>query len=175
MGEAFITRRGGGGGGIKSIQHGIISTAYQSDTVTISSVNPQNSVVLIEQYYPINVSYPFKLFYMAGVANETTISFSRHSGLDNSYIRWTVIEFENVKSKQTGTTLVPPDGRNVAISEVNISKSMLVCSAQASSTNQKIDEMFFRSYLSSSTNIKFERDAEGYYGIHVRWQLIEFN
>lgn len=136
MGECLLTRRGGGGSVIKSIQRGTLSVTTSDSLdyypVTISSVDPSKCLVLINGYGRLNsFETHYRLF--GFLANSTTLRIDRrgfamtNSGVELN-VSWQVIEFSSeIKSIQSGVTTQggtnPP--ADITISKVDISKSFV--------------------------------------------------
>lgn len=175
----FILRpNGGGGSNIKSRQSGvatIVSGDYILD-IDISPVDMSKSIVRVCSYAPILKTGP-------GAnpgANLPLIKFNSATSINiatNNYtaqdipVAWEVIEFNNVKSKQSGRSSTSIDGQKITISAVDISKSMLFVSYV---TNLADFRGFIVKYLLyDTTNIQF-CFVDGY-AVTAEWQVIEFN
>jgi hypothetical protein len=165
-----------GGSNIKSIQRGIITwnNTNTAQTITISSVETSKSVILISHTGDFA-----RAQYTVGVFNSSTVvNFTRNQGLnigtgDERTVHWTVIEFNNVKSKQTGS-LSTVDGNtelDVIVSSFSTSKCMLFSFYTTSDGTVGGSNRPIRSRVKNATNISFMANV-----LHtINWQLIEFN
>lgn len=92
----------------------------QSITVTVSAINPNNCILYV---YQTSRTGEFSKYAISGdVTNATTLTFSRATnttGADS--IVWELIEFNNVKSRQTGITR--GTGAAIVISAVDVNKA----------------------------------------------------
>lgn len=176
----------GGGSNIKSIQRGSFIGNVLSKNVTITSIDPQKSIVIIDA-----LDYPFdsatqtgKYYFDAEIINNTTLLFERLTNDTTLYptVYWTVIEYNNAKSKQSGILDVNSQtikGASVTIAAVNRDKSILVISKRhtadgnegAVSTNTLADAV-----LTNGTTITFHRNGATFFWTwRFKWQVIEFS
>lgn len=119
----------GGGSNIKSYQSGVITWTNTTTTrdIPITDVDMAKSIIRVNLYHDgtvaPNVSTISPLFVDTGL-----IRLTRFAGgtLGTSKINWEVIEFNNVKSKQTGSVATSGGTENtVTISSVNPLKCLL--------------------------------------------------
>ncbi len=156
---------------IKSIQNGSVAivTPNAVATVTITSVNPNNAVVICSADGGL---YPADNMYTAELTNATTITLTRgNGGSYNGNISWQVIEFNNVKSLQRGLSTVNVGTEVlVAISSVNLAKSMIIASLRTT-------------YASGALSYRYRPISAVQIGIiqtvasatsQCAWQVIEF-
>jgi len=111
----------------------------------------------------------------AKIISNTQIKFERGYDSPNStYIRWMVIEFENIKSKQSGEAYNSTSGQtDVTISSVNISKSILIGTMRRYSSDTALRYAMYTVEFVSSTQIRFT--FEGILNTYLVWQVVEFD
>jgi hypothetical protein len=163
---------GPGGSNIKSIQRGTatIPLSNTSTTVTIGAVDPTKSIVLVD--FGNNGLWPITLDIYAELTNSTTINLTRYNSGDYTQtINWVVIEFNNVKSKQTGLqSLSNSTEVTVNIANVDMSKALIFASYNSS---QSMDPEYLKTRFISSTQIGLTQIVSSI--MKVAWQVIEFN
>lgn len=159
------------GGGIKSVQY--VEYLWNSTTTTvdvsISSVVPANTIVIVEQPREINLNYSKS---NVELINATTVRLTRHMGGDLAVpIVIKVIEFVSAKSKQTGDTTVNniASGADVTVSSVNVSKSILIASSLTTISDNNSNYAMLSSTIKNSNTLNFRGWSQV-----VKWQLIEF-
>jgi hypothetical protein len=153
MGEGIITRRGGGKKSIKSIQSGEYNfSSGTSNDVSITSVDLTKSIIYFTWAEPsmvISSNYCVRAIFNSS----TQINFSIGSFGLAIKINWFVVEYENVKSLQSGiTTHSGGDSTNhtVTISSITTSKSLLFSSFRSSGS-----EVSVSSKINSATQLNF--------------------
>jgi len=171
---------GSAGGSVKSVQRGSTTIPISSSTVsvTINEIDVSKSVIMIKLFSTAGTTIDAKDYLVqAKITNSTTITFT-NGGSTSSYpqIYWEVVEFDNVKSKQTGTvTATTTSGNEYAptITAVDTTKSILIatCYYATSITQQRFSCIASRIY--SSTQIRLIQQTYTTYYWH--WQVIEFN
>lgn len=164
---------------IKSVQSGdsaaFNNTSDLIKTVSISPVNLSKSVVLVEEYpSSITNSDVGSLMLRAEFSNNSTLKFTRE--IYGTYAQpnfvWRVIEFENVKSKQTGSVSVLSGNEvTVNINAINPSKSLIFFSYSSKHLGTPVTVFGIRVLINSNT-LKI---LSAYGDKTVNWQLIEFN
>ena len=177
MGVGYLTGQGGGGSNIKSIQSGIttISSASTIKSITISSVNIAKSIVVVTSGERLDGGAVDGLCHNVGyLVDSTTLVVERGAtGADAQGISWQVIEFNNVKSLQSGERSVSSSGTtDIPVSSYSPGKSMLIFSSKRLTTTTTPYQYAIKKLDSSNLQI------QGYLGgavFYVRWQLIEFN
>lgn len=162
------------GGNIRSIQTGIANLTTQTTyNIAISSVSTTSSIVRVwtRGNSPFNTNTDSV---SADITNSTQVTLSRNSGSTGVTVYWEVVEFNNVKSIQTGTKVVAnyTSGDVVTVSSINSSKSQLFCSVYDNVLNNSsfgYSEVLYR--IESSTSIRLWG-----YGTSqtIHYQLIEF-
>jgi hypothetical protein len=165
----------GGGSNIKSSQRGELTLGALTTTtdVTISTVDLTKSIVKISVQSPNNVNLNQWTCY-ATLTSPTNLQFviptaSGTTGL----VSWEVIEFNNVKSLQSGLTSMTSLTMNVTISAVNLNKSILFFSNNSNATLIATHYFTLEGLLTASTNIKFSTLFANV--ITAKWYVIEFN
>ena len=168
---------GGGGSNIKSIQRGTTSiAAYTSNTdITIQTVDTSKAIV--KAYFVFGATTTVRDTIVAcKFINSTTIRFERASNGTPliQYIAYEVIEFNNVKSKQIGETLVDAKPKIVSISSINTAKSIVIASWKADAAANSIDLTHAAAHILDSTQFELTF-SRGTSIATVYWQIIEFN
>lgn len=162
----------GGGGTIKTLQRGqsVIVANYDLATATISAVDTTKAILRI-QYFS-NESAANRAYPLGDISNSTTLNFARTNfGTGSITIWWEVIEFENVKTIQEGTTTDSSGNAVVNINEVNTAKSMIFYSFRSVSTNQSVPIFAARFITKTSISLQGTSVGQCYYN----YQVIEFN
>ena len=165
----------GGGGGIKSIQHGLLSMAGTSANVTITEVDTTKAIIIISSFN--NEGMPdaaARYVVRASITSSTNINFVVQTASVYTQIAWTVVEFNNVKLLQKGTfTQAGGVGITKSISQVNVNKSLLFYSFTTESTATNITQILSRAYIEDSTTLSFSFPTGS--NVTCNWQLVEFN
>lgn len=166
-----------GGSNIKSIQtfYVALGTATLTYDITLSTVDMDKSVVLIDTYNTASEQIKFSSFY-AELTSSTNVKVTRYAqpSANTVTVSVTVIEYNNVKSLQRG--LKSFDGnpsRNVTISAVNVDKSLIFISKSSATTTAGFIIPNGYARLSSTTNLNYTEG--GTYTRDFAWQVIEFN
>jgi hypothetical protein len=157
---------------IKSIQRGTLLVNDSSTTfyIPISAVDLSISIVDISFTAPNSNAQEDN--WQCNLSDSTNIYMKRDRGTALAVdISWTVIEFNNVKSKQTGWVDVVSNVRVSTISAVNPLKCMLWASHRATGSASAYYALFKE--VTSATSLTFK--MYGASDPSVRWQLIEFN
>lgn len=165
-----------GGSNIKSIQRGTATIPYATNqlSVTINAVDVSKSIALCTER---QIFSDYSTYLKAGIYQFTTTSLGlkRYNGGTSQALEvdWQVIEFNNVKSKQSGSA-TPPTGstQNVTINSVNMNKSILIVTSYVNNSASNGMEIS-SGILTSSTNIQLRGSGSG--TPYVYWQVIEFN
>lgn len=166
---------------IKSIQTGTITDPFNNTTSTtynhtITSVDTNTSVVLIKYNTPSIRADSGTLY--GSITSSTNLRLTRGTALTASTadVDYTVIEFDNVASLQTGTENINATTTdNVTISSVDTSKSWVIVASigQSVSTGDNTYQIVPFAELTTSTNLALNNTT----GILISagWQVIEFN
>jgi hypothetical protein len=172
-----FNRPGDGAGikkSIKSIQRIAVTISSTTQTVTIAPVNPANTLVMMDLTGPVsNIAINPNI----ELTNATTLTISVNQYPSPSYTVYvTVIEFMNVKSKQTGSATAIsgniPNPYNVTISAVNPSKCLAFASMTCSSGATGPD-VASATVTNNKTLTIYSGYGPGLSGT-VKWQVIEF-
>jgi len=166
-----------GGSNIKSIQRGTADMANASTlNIAISDVDLTKSIVIVSG---VTSGVAGTYFWVQGkLLNSTTVSLRRNSvGTPAYLVDWVVIEFNNVKSLQTGETSVGNFlSVTQAVTSIDPLKSLLVHSWFTDYNDNFVTEAVWINKIESSTGISFRRAAYATAGNwYIRWYLIEFN
>jgi hypothetical protein len=178
QGVVFGGLNGAGGSNIKSAQSGFTTMTAVTVDIPVSSIDITKSIVIIrEQGY--NSGYGVKTKMVgAALINSTTLRLYLNTYNVNTQpqVTWQVIEFNNVKSKQSGIKLISAYDTDVTvtISSINTAKSIIICSATSSGTSDSDQALQFNARISNSTTIAFKTSANAS-EITAYWQVIEFN
>lgn len=173
-----------GGSNIKSLQRGTasMSNTQTSINISIDPINPNNSIVLIDVDPELGgTQYTREILVNPIITNSTTINLTRNASVRTLKIGWTVIEFNNVKSKQTGSvsidTCVQISGvaKFVSIDPVAQDRCILVLNKTwlSSHPSSSPENMLGYAQLISSNTIEFDFPTE-YNRPIAHYQLIEF-
>lgn len=156
---------------IKSIQRINFVMTDISVTRTIASIDTSKSIVLITSY-PTQVGYANgnDVNVTAKIASSTSVQFNKESTAREMNICAIVIEFNGVKSLQTGTATIA-NGSTVSIGNVNINKSLLFFSYRDTVNNSSVGDNLLEGYISNSTSLYFFSNNSSK---KVEWQVIEF-
>jgi len=173
--DNFFILRPSGGSNIKSIQYGSVSNIWSNTlttvNVTISAIDPLKSII-ISNFHTSASAINSATF--AEILNSTTIRFTRGNGVNNvANLEWTVIEFNNVKNKQSGVYVQSGNlvFENITVSSYNIGKTILIATTRTGQ-NSTVQEMYSSLIKPvSSTQIAIRSASSG----ETSWQLLEFN
>jgi len=162
------------GGNIKSIQKGTTSSTAAQFTQAVSSIDTTKSILMISFFNTLNDNTPSKEIVRGKINSSTQIEFNRFATGSSIIVEWQLVEFKNVKSKQSGTTVLTSatTDQNLAISSVNTSKCLFYLTYSSARTTAYVSSV--KGSLQSATNLTFRH----YYGATlptVDWQLLEFN
>ena len=158
-----------GGSNIKSKQTGTFSIDDGSltKTVTITAINP--NIAMLKVTFLNNTAYQPTNMYIKGViTNSTTLTFTLQNATWTEFVSWEVIEYNNVKSKQSGT--YSGGGSIVALSPINSLKS--ICEVNFNCVGNATNDTLIRIILSNTT-LSFSSGGAG--SNNYYWQVIEFN
>ena len=167
-----------GGSNIKSKQSGTVDIAgLTTKDITISAVDLSKSIVRVVFGGNAQAGMLNSVLVSAWFINSTTIRVYRYTSSSDTTqpIYWEVVEFNNVKSKQTGELICAAPTTDITISPVNLSKTMLFYYLWSQSTGYFINNARLGGYLTSQTNLQFSGYAPQNNYIVADWQLLEFN
>jgi len=152
------------------------SGSANSNTATISTVDPTRSVIFWGGVYPSIYNRNDLDGIRVTLTNATTVTATR-SGVSaaDSYTSFTVVEFQPgvIRNVQRGTTTMSSASIAQAITQVNIPKSWFqflgISDSDVSATTQRLNAYC---YFSSSTVLTV---SAGIAGSQVfGWQVVEF-
>ena len=164
---------------ITSMQSGIATpwatSALTQVGITISTVDPSKSIVLIGQ--SLDNAEGYKNISLAYLASDSVVNIRRYSGVTpilGKYF-WRVIEFNNIKSIQRGTfsnSLLGYDtAKDITISPLtNLSKSFILVNNYAQSLDNNAKDYFIGAEIKNATTISIYGPSTTW----GAWQVIEF-
>lgn len=166
---------GPGGSNIKSIQRltiNIPSGAQYTDTL-ITGVDLTKSIIIVSAYQSVNDNSPYHIATAAYFINATTVRVTRSSAASGVIItaKVQIIEFNNVKSLQSGTLVVSSFPLTQTITSVNMNKAVLFFSFTSQDTGGDAFSMMLWGELTNATTLTFS--GNGYQTAY--WFVIEFN
>lgn len=173
-----------GGSNIKSLQKGSVSATSSSTTtnVTINNVNIDKSIVISN----FNINYDGtsatananNILFTSKLSSSNLLVLERGNSVINTIgLNYQVIEFNNVKSKQSGTTtlLSASTSITVTISPINIEKHMLVYSVRATNVATFFVLLHVGGRVNNATQLEFiHSNGSATETMIIEWQLIEF-
>lgn len=174
----------GGGSNIKSIQRGEFQlSSPQSQSITISAIDTTKSILKFTVSYPNSGQSSMQPQYSAfrgEITNSTTISFTRGVNTSAAYvvISWEVIEFNNVKSLQSGNLSYSTNAAEsiVTVNSINTSKALLFFSFSTNNSDNDASGALLKGRIISNTSIGFVQNClTGGRSVAISWRLIEFN
>lgn len=159
------------GSNIKSIQYGASGISGLYSSLTISSVDLTKSVAILLGCSGYSGSPDGNLFSSISILDSTTLQIARGLSSNSITCSWCVVEFNNVKSLQKGSSHITASTATVSISKVNLTKSLLFCSFRTSA-NPLYSLMlpYWRFYSDSALYFS----SAGVPDYTVEWQVIEF-
>lgn len=153
---------------IKSIQRG---TSAVSGNIFINPVDINSSIILTSSPRPDKGEVVFK------ANNNIAISHGVWGDIDSiSKFSWQVIEFNNVKSKQTGSVSfrdISDNKKKININNVNISKTIVLAYSEDSDNTDIRKHSDVYCFLENSNTLSFQGMTKT--NFEVTWQVIEFN
>jgi hypothetical protein len=158
------------GSNIKSIQRGTASV-LSTDTakvVDINAVNRANSIIKFNYIIYAPAQYLCQTEWMVDFSSSTQITFQRTTANGQLEIQWEVIEFNNVKSKQTGWTV----SANTTIASVDLNKTTIFAAANNSANVTDLVSQKYSYGLTTATNLHFAFNQANFI---LYYQIIEFN
>lgn len=160
---------------IKSIQYGYIDMAGSSTkTVTISEVNPTNSI-LIFLGNDGNVNLVKQIMTRIELTNGVTVTGFKNDSVNHGDARFCVIEFREgiIKLNQKGTIVSDGPTDTVNVATVDTTKAALFYEGATTDTGFDEGDMLAMLTLTDATTITAYR--ESYAGnLTVGFQLVEF-
>lgn len=163
---------GGGGSNIKNIQRGTgITNDNDTVDITISEVDLSCSIVLIS-FWCLQ-DYISKYYCTAKFTNSTTLRIQRGaSDTQDVSFAWVVIEFNNVKSIQSGELYIEDTStsRDITINTIDPSKSFSLVTFRTSANGTVKNTQIKRELASNALSLSHS----SLYGGYIVWQVIEF-
>lgn len=156
---------------IKLIQRGETTwgTVTTKNITLAVPIDPKKSVVFVDFYPNTNAAV---IQTAIEIVDATTIGITRTTATSNTQpIYWQVVEFTNVKSKQTGTTVGTGALNVVTISAINMSKSLLVMSHKSTLAGTTYTSFTRSGKITSATSISLLSVLTT---STIYWQVIEF-
>ena len=171
---------GGGGSNIKSIQSGRLLMTATSHNIAIASVDLSKSIVIVNfSSSEASVSDAQYLFTKGKLTSATNLNLTRYFADTNTTVYWQVIEFNNVKSLQTGELTLPFNTGSldnlINVNNYTPNKAAVFISYTQNVNGSNLAGLFgvyVEKY--SATQINIARKHLYFTGT-VYWQLIEFN
>lgn len=166
------------GSNIKSIQivSPTIAAAYSSGTIALAAIDITKSIVMItasniSQQDGLNNNWCF------GSLDSLLLTVSRIGTAGTVMVTAQVIEFKNVKSKQTGSVTFSPSASSAtsAISTVNPGKSILILQPTANDTGGTLSRLNCRGTITGPNTLTFNVGSDvSTFTLTANWQLLEF-
>jgi hypothetical protein len=154
------------GGGVPSGGGGYYTDIY------ISSVDKTKSIVLLT--FVSDNTQASNLLVQGSLLTPTSVRFTYYSSPTNPIVvDWQVIEFDNVKSLQTGTLRSTTTLSYGQINPVKLSKSILFFSYCLNSQLTDTHYALITGYFYSNTQLAFERKSA--HVADIAWQVVEFD
>lgn len=162
----------GGGSNVKSIQRGVTTFSAITTNATIASIDLTKSIVKIS-FVPLNSNGQFGIV-KAKLTSSTNLELKQIAFTQATVVYWEVIEFNNVKSLQTGMISLTATTNTVTIAAVNTSKCIVFCSWDSNDVSGANIKQGHCSYgLTSSTVLTVNQSDTVLH--EIEWQVIEFN
>lgn len=163
----------GGGSNIKSIQRGSSVVSAISTDVTISAVDLTKAVVTLSFKSPIGGTYASKGLIRGGLTSATNLNLSISDSANFPTVDWVIVEFNNVKSLQSGNKVTSVVSDSVTISTVNMAKAILFFSYLTSSFLTDFNGILLNVTLATSTSITIKQATA--INKDINWFVVEFN
>lgn len=166
-----------GGSNIKSNQSGVATMTTVSIDIPINTVDLSESIVIVNFTESLNNTLSC-LSIKGEITAANNLNLSRKNADAGLTVYWQVIEFNNVKSLQKGTYVLPFNTGSldnlVSVNKYNISKSIVVISYTVDSTTGVAWGMgaYVSKYSENQLNIARNHIIAG---LTVHWQLVEFS
>lgn len=165
-----------GGANIKSVQRGSTTVTATTTNVTITSVDLTKSIVKIS-FRCASDSVADRSFVTAALTSSTNLRLqvdATPTGV-TPLVQWEVVEFNNVKSKQSGNlSFTASTEQSISITSIDTSKSIIFASFRqtAAATGTGYGCNSFR--IIDSTNIGVQRTNAIAGTTVTEWQVIGF-
>lgn len=165
---------GSSGSSIKSIQRGETRMGTTPNNVPISAVNLAKAIAKISIKLPAGAdSIANGIAVKARLTSSTNLELTMVDTTWQPYVEWEVIEFNNVKSLQTGLTSISTTSQTATIASVDTSKSIIFFSFTTTDVTTTNADYLLSGKITNATTIIFEQlNARTK---SVSWFVIEFN
>lgn len=167
---------------LKSIQTGYLDLKASTTNyyLPINTIDASKSIIFVSACPDPSASSNAHLNDVAAILYDTEILFSRGTGSTESgpFLSWTVLEFGDVKSKQTGSTNSGGYDRIVTINSVNVAKTLVFATCSWKTGVSTSAQMSYNAcWLSSPTQLHIKTTGAGTSVTHVThyWQVLELN
>lgn len=159
------------GGGIKSIQSGTTLINSTIVDVPIDEINLSKSILLFFIRIP-NATVSIANVAVSGyLSNQNNIKFEIANAYNTPTVEWYVLEFDAVKSLQTGIKEVSTATETVTISNVDVSKSIVIVNYKSGDSSTTIPLFLITGKLTNATTLTLNQ--AGNRNKTVYWQVIE--
>lgn len=167
-----------GGSNIRSRQSGTVTYTTQNNTVTILPVDLTKAIVRIS-YTLSAVASSADYFLMARFTSNSQISIDCDSGTSaTKVVTWEVIEFNNVKSLQSGqatnSSTAGVVSTTAVVSPVNTGKCLLFYSMRTTSATTGLVAGVTRGEVTNSTTLTFSLFQNAVGVATIQYYLVEF-
>ncbi len=177
--ESAFTLAPKSGAVIKSIQRGSgsMSTSSTSVNIPISQVDLTKSIIRVTLRG--SQTQPARLFVAGKFNSDIELNFQRVVGTGVAVFEWEVVEFNNVKSMQSGTKTSVETATTItqAISSVDTSKSLLFFSFKSTADSSTVTGAWLMTAkITSDVLLTWQRYASvGSGTTTIEWFVVEFN
>lgn len=174
------------GGGVKSVQRGSLNeqlSSVLSKNITISAVNPDNTIVLIDNYGDTSNAFS-RVFKTIELVNDVTIKIESGAYYAALYDNWQVLEFDKLKSKQSGVVQLnrSETSKDISLKKVDLSKIGVFFSWTTDSSNtstggnDSLASHMPRLVVANDSTLTISRQKlyTPVGTITLRWQVVEF-
>lgn len=151
------------GATIVSLQRGLATIGPGLTTnVTVTAVTLSRAWVLIStRYAPSN--YPGPTMVRARLTSTTNLELSRGYDSGSIQVEWIVIEMDGATVQQAEAQITTGYGGDITITAVaDVAKTFLVVTAKNNQASASAwDYAFVKAYLTSTTNVRWDRGNNG--------------
>lgn len=166
-----------GGSNIKSIQRGMYNVTDTTTTIDISIANVDLTKSVPTISFDASYGNQMADLWKCELTSSTNLRITRIGLIaTNIFVSWEVIEYNNVKSLQSGLCAANAYPFSVSISNIDTSKSKLFYSFTNSYNNSDTEQYCFVSgFIKNSTLIEFRGYMANINQYNIQWYVIEFN
>lgn len=163
-----------GGTNIKLIQHITTTITSASHNVTIpTAIDTNRTAVILNGFTTISIMGNSDILPVVILTSSTNINVAIPVFDSNFDVSLTVIQYEIVKSKQTGTLTLTGTTSNPSINQVDLIKSILIYTNDTDVGGSSLAQFFVLGEFLSSTQLGFTR-GETPGQSNIAWQVLEF-